>query len=104
MASSILAGRHSYGMDHVRLLGRLHDRKLHVGSFCSLASCEVFLGEGHHTDWVSSYPFAAFSAFPSVANLDMTTTKGDVVIENDVWVGSGAKINAGVRIGTGAVV
>ncbi len=32
------------------------------------------------------------------------TTKGDVVIGNDVWVGSGAIILSGVQIGDGAVV
>jgi PAS domain S-box-containing protein len=32
------------------------------------------------------------------------TTKGDVNIESDVWLGSGAIVVSGVRIGTGAVV
>ncbi|MBI4319118.1 MAG: radical SAM protein [Chloroflexi bacterium] len=31
-------------------------------------------------------------------------TKGDTVIEDDVWLGSGVKVLAGVRVGTGAVV
>ena len=32
------------------------------------------------------------------------STKGDVVIGNDVWIGSGATIMSGIHIGDGAVV
>ena len=31
-------------------------------------------------------------------------TKGDIVVEDDVWIGTGSIILSGVRIGTGAVV
>jgi len=32
------------------------------------------------------------------------TSKGDIVIEDDVWVGTGAKVMDGVRIGRGAII
>ncbi len=32
------------------------------------------------------------------------TTKGDIVIEDDVWLGTGVKVMDGVRIGQGAVI
>lgn len=32
------------------------------------------------------------------------TSKGDVIIEDDVWLGSGAIVTSGVHIGTGAVI
>ena len=31
-------------------------------------------------------------------------SKGDIVIEDDVWLGTGVKVMDGVRIGRGAVV
>ena len=97
-------GRHTYGMSHVTITGNQKHRQLLVGSFCSLANCQVFLGEGHHTEWVSTFPFGAFPSFPSVLGQDMVAEKGNVVIGNDVWIGSGATIMSGVKVGDGAVV
>lgn len=73
------------------------DSKLTIGSFCSIApDVRVFLGDEHHTEWVSTYPFKGAIGHP--------TTKGDVVIGNDVWIGYGATIMSGVTIGDGAVI
>ena len=77
---------------------------LKVGRYCSIGGgVEILLGGNHQVDWVSTYPFHAF--FPGCEELpDQTTTKGDVVIGNDVWVGQGAMILSGVTIGDGACV
>jgi len=82
-------------------------RKLSVGKFCSFASfVKIFLGGGHRTDWISTYPFSVLNAdFPNaVGILGHPVSKGDVVIGNDVWVGQGATIMSGVTIGDGAVL
>jgi len=77
---------------------------LTIGRFCSIASdVTIFLGNEHHVDWVSSYPFAV--VFSDESNLPFPSrTKGRVVIGHDVWIGTGAMILSGVTIGNGAVI
>ncbi len=77
---------------------------LKIGRFCSIANgVEIMLGGEHRADWLTTYPFnvlceqaRSFSGHPK--------TKGDVVIGNDVWIGSKALLLSGVKIGDGAVV
>ncbi|MDT8903497.1 CatB-related O-acetyltransferase [Anaeroselena agilis] len=77
---------------------------LKIGRFCSIADgVEIMLGGEHRSDWVTTYPFSAICeqahCFPGHPK-----SKGDVIIGNDVWIGSKALILSGVRIGDGAVV
>ena len=74
------------------------DSKFIIGKFCCIApDVRVFLGDEHRTDWISTYPFEGFIT-------DHQSSKGNVVIGNDVWVGYGATIMSGVTIGNGAVI
>ena len=100
----MIAGKHTYGMSGVTITGNQNYRQLIVGSYCSIAPCKVFLGEGHHTEWVSTFPFGAFQPWTSVLGQDMVAQKGNVVIQNDVWIGQGATLMSGVTVGHGAVV
>jgi hypothetical protein len=77
-----------------------------IGKFCSIGDeVVVFLGGNHRTDWENTYPFPALNEdWPDTARLvGHPATKGNVVIGNDVWIGYGATILSGVRIGDGAV-
>lgn len=77
---------------------------LEIGSFCSIAiGVKIMLGGGHRTDWVSSYPFPAFLAQADRSS-DYAPCKGPTKIGNDVWIGMGALILAGITIGDGAVI
>jgi acetyltransferase-like isoleucine patch superfamily enzyme len=70
--------------------------KLIVGKFCSIApGTTILLGGQHHHEWLTTY---------SLLFEPCLFTKGNVVIGNDVWIGSGAKILSGVTIGDGCVV
>ena len=77
-----------------------------VGRFSSIASgVTILLGGNHQTNWVTTYPFMSFSEWPSAARIQgHPTTKGDVNIGNDVWIGLDAFILSGVSIGDGAVI
>jgi len=75
---------------------------LKIGKFCSIAmGTTIYLGSEHHVEWVTTYPF--FAKFKK-ASFASNTTKGDVIIGNDVWIGDGALILSGVTIGDGAVI
>lgn len=97
---SSIFGRYSYcGYDCIIL-------NVDVGSFCSIAD-NVFIGGSQHPiHHVSTSP--AFlnhrdsirSNFSKFDYYDMPRT----MIGNDVWIGYGARIRAGVSIGHGAVI
>lgn len=75
-----------------------------IGRYCSIArDVTIVLGGEHRHDWVTTYPFT--EVFKQAKHIQgHPRTKGDVVIENDVWIGHEAMILSGVTIGNGAVV
>ena len=87
---------------------RYPGRKLKIGKFCSIApEVTIWLGENHRMDRVTTYPFPDYiDAWPEAAcsKGKELTSKGDVVIGNDVWIGYRAIILSGVRIGDGAII
>jgi len=98
------AGRYIYGRFRVRAFQV--NGKITIGSFVSISKdVTVFLGGNHRPDWVSTFPFPAFSDFEGAIGITgHETTKGDVIIGSDVWIGENATILSGVTIGHGAVV
>lgn len=95
-------GKGTYGMPIV------HDDRegttLRIGAYCSIAGgVQIFLGNQHRTDWVSSYPFPAF--FKEAAHItDFGVSRGNVTIGSDVWLCANCTILSGVTIGHGAVI
>ncbi|WP_330179037.1 CatB-related O-acetyltransferase [Nocardia sp. NBC_01503] len=85
--------------------------RLIIGRYCALASGVRFLmsGANHRMDGVSTFPFAIFdgdwaAATHDLINLEAMPGKGDTVVGNDVWLGYGAIVLPGIRIGHGAIV
>jgi acetyltransferase-like isoleucine patch superfamily enzyme len=98
-------GAYTYGRPKVRF--PQSGRKLTIGRFCSIADkVEMFLGGNHRSDWGTTYPFSAFPGlWPSAPqHIELHTSRGDVTLGHDVWIGSGAAILSGVTIGHGAVI
>ncbi len=91
-----------------------------IGRYCSIAEAVVIGPPEHPTDYFSSHPFAftrpdhlpPFYRSPEFTRLAPDASAPDnaytrhpqTVIGHDVWIGSGAFIKAGVRIGNGAIV
>jgi acetyltransferase-like isoleucine patch superfamily enzyme len=95
-------GRGTYGDLRVRSWGE--DATLTMGAFCSVASgVQILLGGEHRPDWVTTYPFSVLWQ-KAKHLLGHPSSKGDVVIGNDVWIGAEAMILSGVTIGDGAVI
>jgi virginiamycin A acetyltransferase len=80
--------------------------RLIIGRFCSIASEVKFImnGGNHATDWLATYPFPIFGNGWEAATPELWPMKGDTVIGNDVWIGYGALIMPGIRVGNGAII
>lgn len=87
----------------------INDDKLIIGKFCSIACGAKFIfnSANHTLSSLSTYPFPIFFEEWDLSVKDITRAwdnKGDIVIENDVWIGYEAVILAGVTIGDGTVI
>jgi acetyltransferase-like isoleucine patch superfamily enzyme len=105
--SSYSVGKFSYGVNSPLVLGNMAGGKtgsLKIGKFCSIASGVTIILDGEHRpDWVTTYPFSII--FKKFSDLPWaSTTKGDVIIGNDVWIGIDALILSGVTVGDGAII
>jgi acetyltransferase-like isoleucine patch superfamily enzyme len=93
-------GDHSYGSIHIE--GHTY-HKVYVGRYTSIAAGVVALMTGHHTNWVSTYPFHAWPEFGHKRD-GRGIPYGDIRIGNDVWIGFNVILLGGVMIGDGAIV
>ena len=89
-------GSYTYGKPKIYA----SEKSISIGSFCSIADgVTIYSGAEHHHEWVSAYHFSAkFNC------KECSTTKGNITIGNDIWIGDGALILSGVTIGDGAVI
>lgn len=81
------------------------EAKVKIGKFCSISkNVRIITGGIHPTDWVSTFPFRNQFNLPGKHDDGMPSTKGDIIIGNDVWLSTGITILSGVKIGDGAVI
>ena len=104
---SIEADSYTYGHNHISIVTTSPGVKVKIGKYCSIAvGVKVFLGGNHRVDWITTFPFGYTSTneinVPGVEG--HPSTKGDIIIGNDVWLGTDCTIMSGVKIGDGAVV
>ena len=90
-------GRCTYGRIDIRSNTK---NMLKIGNFCSIADKVTFmLGIDHPTNLISTYPFKNYF-FNGISAI----SKGDIVLDDDVWIGYNVTILSGVHIGQGAIV
>jgi virginiamycin A acetyltransferase len=83
--------------------------RLVIGRFCALAEGVRFVmnGANHAMSGFSTYPFNIFG-HGWEEGFDQVTwekeNRGDTVVGNDVWLGTGVMVMPGVTIGDGAIV
>jgi virginiamycin A acetyltransferase len=100
-------GKYSYIVGNVKNI--FPASNLIIGNFCSIASgLTVMLGGNHATHLVMTTNFVNIipEIFAGLENPYPVTglTRGDIIIENDVWVGQDVTIMSGVKISNGAVI
>lgn len=97
--SAAEVGRFSYG--GLRILTFGEGYKVKIGDFCSIGPNVLFvLKADHPVNYLSTFPFKV----KVLGEQFEATSKGDIVLENDVWIGANATILSGVHISQGAVI
>ncbi|MBB2202572.1 CatB-related O-acetyltransferase [Gluconacetobacter tumulisoli] len=96
-------GEHTYGSPTVI---EAEYASLEIGRFCSIGPGVLMILGNHRPDTVTTYPFKTLSHFwPEAADgTDDHSSRGDIVIGHDVWIGARAVIMSGVTIGSGAII
>lgn len=94
----VTVGSKTYGAIEMITYG--NRSRLTIGSYVSIAQeVQFFLEVEHFTNHLSSYPFKA-----RIFGKEESKAKGNIVIDDDVWIGYGARVLSGVHIGQGAVI
>jgi acetyltransferase-like isoleucine patch superfamily enzyme len=102
---NIIVGEYTYGIPSIWIARP--DAKINIGRFCSIgAGVSINIYTEHDMGMISTYPFPVLkNDWPMAANNpDTEYLRGNVVIGNDVWIGSGSIILGGVTVGDGAVI
>ncbi|MBR6071677.1 MAG: CatB-related O-acetyltransferase [Acholeplasmatales bacterium] len=97
-STNISVGNYSYG--GINYLDYYVGCFLKIGNFCSIARNNFFCMGGEHD-------FKCFSSFPfeqQINKKNCSHAKGDIVIDDDVWIGVNCIILSGVHIGQGAII
>lgn len=95
----ISVGKFTYG--GIEILSANNQSKIQIGNFCSIAADVVFvIGADHPLAYLSTYPFKVKILHERAEAI----SHGDIIIDDDVWIGFRATIISGVHIGQGAVI
>lgn len=100
-AENVVVGDKTYGELKVRVFHKC-GHKLKIGSYCSIASNVVFLlCAEHDMKRTTTYPVETFILGKQETG---RLSKGDIIVEDDVWFCENVTVLSGVRIGKGAVI
>lgn len=96
----VTVGNNTYG--ELNIVSFRNVTRLFIGNFCSIGqNVNFILDAGHILNNISTYPFK--TALLNYKN-EEAISKGNIIIDDDVWIGFGATIMSGVHIGQGAVI
>ena len=96
---NVSVGNNTYGEIGILIFNK--EYQLHIGNYCSIGpNVQFLLSADHYLNRISTFPFKTKMLDEEMEGIG----KGDIVIEDDVWIGYGAIILSGVHIGQGAVV
>ena len=106
-----VVGKWSYSTNPLKIYRWNYKSKIYIGNFCSIGpEVKIIIGGEHRTDWVTTAQINAdtFNFNDTFLNAqkikNFKDSRGDLRIENDVWVGAFSIIFSGVKLGNGSVV
>ena len=98
-ANMVTIGKKTYGGIYV--LAFNGENHLYIGNYCSIGpNVSFLLSAEHYINHISTFPFKA----KIVDGSSEGKSNGDIVVDDDVWIGYGATIMSGVHVGQGAFV
>ncbi|MEP1488770.1 MAG: CatB-related O-acetyltransferase [Algibacter sp.] len=85
---------------------RWSNASLKIGNYCSIANNVNFImDEGHHMQsQITNYPLSKRITTEFSLDTKNKKQKEGIIIGNDVWIGMGAYIMPGIKIGNGAII
>lgn len=92
-------GNYTYG--NVKIYSTNNISRLLIGSFCSIGeNVKFILNDEHPLNYLTTFPVKKrlFNGPPE------SISKGNIVVEDDVWFGNDVIVMSGIRIGQGAVI
>ena len=103
------ADRGTYFDRNVNIISWSDDFHIHLGKYNSIGrDCNFFLHANHRPDWITTSSQLWGPVTPEIANLHMSmghpSCKGNIVVENDVWIGAKSTIMSGVKVQSGSIV
>ena len=99
-AELVEVGKASYG--DLNIISFANNAKLIFGTFVSIAQEVSFILDAeHYTNHLSTYPFKV--KYLGIEKQE-AFSKGNIVVEDDVWIGYRSTIMSGVHIGKGAII
>ena len=101
--------RGTYFDRNINIISWSDEYRIIVGKYCSIGrDCNFFLHANHRPDWITTSSQLLGPVTPEIADTHMKmghpTCKGNITIENDVWIGAKSTIMSGVKIHNGAVI
>ena len=97
--SIISIGKSTYGP--IDMIAATNEQFLKIGNYCSIGEDVRFiLSADHPVSFISTFPFKVKILVKQYEAI----SKGDIIVDDDVWIGQRATILSGVHIGQGAVV
>lgn len=103
------ADRGTYFDRNVNIISWSDDYRVILGKYNSIGrDCNFFLHANHRTDWITTSSQLWGPVTHDIAEMHMKmghpSCKGNIIVENDVWIGAKSSIMSGVKISNGAVV
>ncbi|WP_462405921.1 CatB-related O-acetyltransferase [Gracilibacillus sp. Marseille-QA3620] len=96
----VTIGSNTYGQINMHSSGN-ENESLSIGANCSISSKANFLlGGEHNYKCITTYPYKVRKFNYETE----ATTKGSILIGDEVWIGDNALIMSGVHIGKGAII
>lgn len=101
--------RGTYFDRNVNIISWSDQYSIRLGKYNSIGrDCNFFLHANHRVDWITTSSQLWGPVDQEISDLHMKighpSCKGDIIIENDVWIGANSTIMSGIRIGNGSVV
>ncbi len=99
LSQLVSVGKGTYGSLNVLTYNK--EAKLSIGHYCSIGPEVAFiLSADHYLNHISTYPFLVKALGQDFEGV----SKGDIIVDDDVWIGYGATLLSGVHIGQGAAI